>query len=138
MIRTMNHEQLLIRLRTLSVDLDSMGEVTLRDLREALSEIELLTPEVMIRPNGKAYSPKKGLRQVGYDGPDDEHYVVVMRTWDEDKARAFATPYQMTHLVEPTYVWAKEVRRNGERYIATDADSYGVASIRFRESDDPA
>lgn len=94
-------------------------------------------PEVVTRPNGKLYRPRKGLRQIGYwDDTYGESRVVVLGTHDIEKARAFATPYECEYLVEGRKCWAKSVMRNGERFIATDATERGAAAVDFRESDE--
>lgn len=93
--------------------------------------------ETLIRPNGKKYTPRKGLRQVGFVNDQDEHFVAIMRTHDIERAREFASPYVCRYLIQPRLVWVKQVMRNGEPYFATDAYETGAASVLFLESDDP-
>ena len=95
-------------------------------------------PEIIIRPNGKQYRPRKGLRQLGFSDYDQfTDYVVVLGTHDIEKARAFASPYRCAHLVEPRLVWVKKTIRDGEPYIDTSATTDGAAAVQFREADDP-
>ena len=94
--------------------------------------------ETIIRPNGKPYTPRKGLRQWGFSDEDSwSDFVVVVGTHDIEKARAFGSPYRCAYLVDPTLVWVKKVMRKGEKYIATDAFVDGSAGVMFTESDDP-
>lgn len=93
--------------------------------------------ETIIRPNGKPYTPRKGLRQIRfYDEEENRHYVVVLGTHDIEKARAFAHPYECAHLVKPYTGWGRWTMRRGEKWW--DFDSVrGAAGVVFEESDDP-
>ena len=96
-----------------------------------------ITPAI-IRPNGKTYRPRKGPRQIGFtDESGFNAYVAILGTHDIDAAKKIAYPFQCLYLTDPQLRWVKTVMRNGERYIATDADEHGAAAVVFRESDDP-
>lgn len=69
--------------------------------------------KTLVRPNGKAYRPRKGVRVVGWDsrisGFNDDYGVLVLGTHDLDRARhaAFLTRYneEDQYPVNPTVGW---------------------------------
>ena len=97
-----------------------------------------MNTETIVRPNGRVYTPRKGLRQIGFEDENSwTSYVAVLGTHDIEKARAFGSGYWSPYLVEPRLCWVKSVMRNGQQYIATDAYVHGAAAVVFIESDDP-
>lgn len=93
--------------------------------------------ETMLRPNGKPYTPRKGLRQIGfYDENENRDYVVVLGTHDIDKAREFGRPYRCAYLGEAWRGWGRWTIRNGEQWWDFDPVR-GAAGVVFIESDDP-
>jgi hypothetical protein len=96
-----------------------------------------MSDETIIRPNGKPYTPRKGLRQIGFDHEDGHtSYVVVLGTHDIEKAREFGRPYQCAYLVKPYKGWGRWTIRNGEEWWEFD-DVRGAAGVVFEEADDP-
>ncbi len=92
--------------------------------------------ETIIRPNGKPYRPRKGMKLAGFKDDNDGSWVLVLRTHDVDKARRYAESRGMRHLDFVRRCWAKKVMRYGAPYWATDADYNGAAAVLFEEVDE--
>lgn len=94
---------------------------------------------LVMRPNGKIYRPRKGLRMIAFDDYDGDAHVAILGTHDIEAALAafpdggFWCPY----LVEPQLGWVRQTFRYGEPFIDCDDTVGGAAAVIFRESDGP-
>ncbi|MCX5066747.1 hypothetical protein OOJ91_12910 [Micromonospora lupini] len=97
--------------------------------------------EVIARPNGKAYRPRKaGLRARPWED-DSGCGVVVFGTLDPDRARRFAGEmcaywYDLPAVVNPQPGWYRDGFRYGERAWVRD-EKRGAPGVMFAAEDGP-
>lgn len=96
--------------------------------------------DIVVRPNGKVYRPRKGLRQRGYV-VDDFHaswtpFVAVFGTHDIEKATEYARPFMYAGLKPGKPGWLRDTIRDGEPFFDHDPVR-GAACVIFEETDDP-
>ena len=93
-------------------------------------------PEVITRPNGKPYRPRKVSCHAVADEWDDVVAVLVLGTHDAEAARPLAEDCVRLWAgsdctaVRPSTGWWREAIRDGQRWW-TDDEARGRAGVRF-------
>ena len=98
-----------------------------------------MTLDVITRPNGKPYRPRKVIAYGVYDPDECPESVVVLGTHDVVRAQALATTFVKHDLLDSSYapagpctVWWRDGMEYGRRVWLNDAE-HGRAGVWFRE-----